>query len=213
MNLLEILSSKAEREEACSRIYGVVVGVVTALDKLGRAKVEFPWLAENVVSMWARVATPMAGANRGIMFMPEVHDEVLVAFDHGDVRAPYIIGSLWNGIEKPPQEKQDDDNNNIRIIKSRSHHMIILDDTSGSENIQIIDKSGNNKITIHASNNTMTLQVDGDIELKASKGKIVLDAKSVEITSSAETKITAGSSVDVQAKATMTLKGQTVNIN
>jgi len=213
MNLLEILSSREEREDACSRIYGVVVGVVAALDKSGRAKVEFPWLAENVVSTWARVATPMAGSNRGIMFMPEVHDEVLVAFDHGDVRAPYIIGSLWNGLEKPPQEKQDDGDNNLRIIKSRSHHMIILDDTSGSENIQIVDKSGKNKITINSSNNTMTLQVDGDIELKAPKGKIILDAQSVEITSSAATTMTAGSSVDIKAKATMTLKGQTVNIN
>jgi uncharacterized protein involved in type VI secretion and phage assembly len=142
MNLLEVLSSKEVREEACSRIYGVVVGVVTNNqdpDNLGKVKVKFPWLVENDESTWARVASPMAGANRGIIFIPEVDDEVLVAFDHGDVRAPYILGAVWNGTDKPPQEKGNDDKNNLRIIKSRSNHMIILDDTSGSEKIQIID--------------------------------------------------------------------------
>lgn len=216
MNLLEVLSSQTDREEVHSRIYGVVVGVVTNNqdpDGLGRVKVKFPWLVKDDESYWARIASPMAGPDRGIVFIPEVDDEVLVAFDHGDVRCPYVIGALWNGEDELPKEKEGDDENNLRIIKSRSNHLIILDDTDGSEKIEIVDKTEKNKITINSTENKMTLEVEGDIELKAPSGRITLDAKSVEITSSTETKIQAGSSMNVEASATMTVKGATVNIN
>jgi uncharacterized protein involved in type VI secretion and phage assembly len=216
MNLLEILSRKEDSGETQSRIYGVVVGVVTDNqdpDKLGRVKVSFPWLKEKAESDWARVASPMAGNDRGLVFIPEVKDEVLVAFQQGDVRAPYVIGALWNGVDKFIKEKDGDDNNNLRIIKSRSNHLIVLDDTSGSEKIQIIDSKGKNTITIDSQKNKITIQGEGDIELKASNGKIILDAQSVEIKSSAETKVEAGSTMDVKASSTMTIKGQMVNIN
>jgi uncharacterized protein involved in type VI secretion and phage assembly len=222
MNLLEILSSREEREAARHRIYGVVVGVVTNNDQgeegLGRVKVKFPWLEEEVESTSARLVSPMAGGDRGLVFIPDVGDEVLVAFDHGDVRAPYIIGALWNGVDKLPAEKRGDDENHRRLIKSRSRHMIMLDDTPGSEKIEITASAGHLKITIDSSHNTMTLQVDGDqaagtIELLALGGKIRLDAKSVEIHSSDATTIKADSSMNVQATSTMVIKGQTVNIN
>jgi uncharacterized protein involved in type VI secretion and phage assembly len=129
------------------------------------------------------------------------------------VRAPYVIGALWNGVDKFIKEKDGDDNNNLRIIKSRSNHLIVLDDTSGSEKIQIIDSKGKNTITIDSQKNKITIQGEGDIELKASNGKIILDAQSVEIKSSAETKVEAGSTMDVKASSTMTIKGQMVNIN
>lgn len=224
MNLLEILSGKEDRKETQNRIYGVVVGVVTSNqdpDKLGRVKVKFPWLEEKAESAWARVASPMAGNDRGIVFTPEVNDEVLVAFQHGDVRAPYVIGALWNNVDKFIKEKDGDDKNNLRIIKSRSNHLIVLDDTSGSEKIQIIDSKGKNTITIDSQKNKIILQGEGDIELKASSGKIILDAQSVEIKSSAGTKVEAGSTMDIKASATMdvkssatmNIKGATVNIN
>jgi uncharacterized protein involved in type VI secretion and phage assembly len=216
MNLLELLSSKEDRGEACSRIYGVAIGVVTNNqdpDSSGRVKVKFPWLVENDESTWAWVASPMAGPDRGLIFIPEVDDEVLVAFDHGDVRAPYIIGALWNGSDKLPREKAGDDKNNLRIIKSRSNHLIILDDTAGSEKIQIIDAKGKNQIIIDSNKDTITLQVAGDLVLKATNGKIMLDAKSVEMKSSADMKVTSGSTMDITASSTLNVKGKTVNIN
>ena len=173
----------------------------------------FPWLAKTGESNWARVASPMAGSDRGISFLPDVDDEVLVAFEHGDPRSPYVLGALWNGVDKPPAEKSGDNDNNRRVIKSRSKHRIVLDDTPGSETIEIVDKTGNNKITIDSGANKLTLQVDGDIELKAANGKIVLDAQSVEITSAGQTKIAASSSMDIKASQTLTVKGATVNIN
>jgi uncharacterized protein involved in type VI secretion and phage assembly len=215
MNLLELLPSEMDTATHTGKIYGVVIGIVTKNkdeDNLGRVKVRFPWLVNDDESYWARVATLMAGPGRGSFFLPEVDDEVLVAFDHGDTRFPYVIGALWNGVDKPPYNNADGANN-LRAIKSRSNHQIILDDTSRSAKIQIIDATGKNAITIDSKANTMTLQVEGNIVLKAAKGKIVLDAQSVEITSSRATKIEAGSTMEVTARQKMTVKGQTVHIN
>jgi len=215
MNLVDLLPSEMGYEAHLGKIYGVVIGIVTNNqdpDKLGRVKVRLPWLIDTTESYWARVATLMAGKGRGSFFLPEVDDEVLVAFEHGDVRFPYVLGALWNGVDTPPYDNADGANN-LRVIKSRSNHQIILDDTSGAEKIQILDKTGKNSLTIETSANTMTLQVEGDIVLKAANGKIVLDAQAVEITSSQATKVQAGSTMEVTARQTMTVKGQTVNIN
>jgi uncharacterized protein involved in type VI secretion and phage assembly len=215
MNLLDLLPSEMAYEAHLGRIYGVVIGIVTNNkdeENLGRIKVRFPWLVEDDESQWARVATLMAGPDRGSFFLPDVDDEVLVAFDHGDVRFPYVIGALWNGKDTPPYGNADGANN-VRAIKSRSKHQIILDDTNGSEKIQLIDKTEKNSITIASGANTLTLQVEGDIVLKAAKGKIILDAQSVEITSSQGTKMQAGSTMEATARQTLTIKGQTVNIN
>jgi uncharacterized protein involved in type VI secretion and phage assembly len=154
----------------------------------------------------------MAGKERGIYFLPEVDDEVLVAFEHGDVRFPYVVGALWNGKEAPP-ETNDDGKNNLRVIKSRSGHLIRLNDEDGKEKIEIIDKTEKNSIVFDTAKNTITITTDKDIALSASQGTIKLDARKIEIKSSADTKIEAGAGMDVKASATMNVKGATVNIN
>lgn len=215
MNLLEALTDEKERENRVGNIYGVVVGVVTNNqdpENMGRVKVKFPWLNDEDESTWARIATPMAGKERGVYFLPEVDDEVLVAFEHGDVRFPYVIGALWNGKEAPPA-KNEDGKNNIRVIKSRSGHVIRLNDEDGKEKIEIIDKTEKNSIVFDTTKNTITITTDKDITLSASQGTIKLDAQKIEIESSAETKIEAGAGMDIKASATMNIKGATVNIN
>ncbi len=216
MNLLEIVSDVEMREQWRCRRYGVVVGIVSNNqdpDGLGRVKVKFPWLAADQESNWARVAAPMAGKNSGITLLPKVDDEVLVAFENGDPCAPYVVGGLWNGKDTPPSEKGSDNANDLMVIKSRSGHLLIFSDRSGSEQIQVIDKTGRNKITIDSASNKFTLEVGGDIELKASAGKIVLDAQSVEIKSSAAIKVTANSTLELNATSTLTVKGQLINLN
>jgi uncharacterized protein involved in type VI secretion and phage assembly len=97
--LLELLNIGGGQHDD-GRITGVVIGIVTNNqdpDRLGRVKVRFPWLSGGTESHWARVATPMAGNGRGLYFLPEVDDEVLVLFERGDVRFPFVIGALWNG--------------------------------------------------------------------------------------------------------------------
>ncbi len=215
MSFFDILIDTEEREAMGSRIQGVVVGVVTNNedpDLMGRVKVKFPWLSDADESHWARIAAPMAGKERGVYFLPEVDDEVLVAFEHGDVRFPYVLGALWNGKEAPPA-KNEDGKNNIRVIKSRSGHVIRLNDEDGKEKIEIIDKSEKNSIVFDTSENTITITVDKDITLSAPQGTIKLDAQNVELKSSADTKIEAGAGMDVKANSTMNIKGATVNIN
>ena len=215
MSFFDILIDTEEREAMGSRIQGVVVGVITNNedpDLMGRVKVKFPWLSDADESHWARIAAPMAGKERGVYFLPEVDDEVLVAFEHGDVRFPYILGSLWNGKEAPPA-KNEDGKNSIRVIKSRSGHVIRLNDEDGKEKIEIIDKSEKNSIIFDTAENTITITTDKDITLSASQGAIKLDAQKIEIKSSADTKIEAGAGMDVKASSTMNIKGATVNIN
>jgi len=213
VNLYDLLLGSEDAR--AQRITGVVVGVVTNNqdpDGLGRVKVKFPWLSDEDESQWARLAVPMAGKDRGAYFLPEVDDEVLVVFEHGDVRFPYVVGALWNGQDTPPA-KNDDGKNNLRLIKSRSGHVIKLNDEDGKETIEIIDKSEKNSIIVDTANNTITITTDKDITLSAPKGTIKLDAQKIDIKSSADTKLEAGAGMDVKASATMNVKGATVNIN
>jgi uncharacterized protein involved in type VI secretion and phage assembly len=204
-----------QRDAHTQRIGGVVIGVVTNNqdpDGFGRVKVKFPWLSDTDESQWARLAVPMAGKDRGTYFLPEVDDEVLVVFEHGDVRFPYIVGALWTGKDKTPGDNKDG-KNNIRLIKSRSGHIIKLNDEDGKETIEIIDKSAKNSIVIDTAKNTIVITSEKDITLSATKGTIKLDAQKIELKSSAESKLEAGSKMDVKASGTMTIKGATVNIN
>lgn len=215
MNLCDLLSDPEGPKAVTSKIIGVVVGLVTNNqdpDKMGRVKLTFPWLSDEEEGYWARMAVPMAGNERGIYFLPEVNDEVLVAFEQGDARFPYVVGALWNGRDAPPAENGDG-KNNVRVIKSRSGHVIRLTDEDGKEKIELVDKSGNNSVVFDTAENTITITADKDIVLSASKGSIKLNARQIEVTSSADAKIEAKAGVDVKAGATMNIKGQVVNIN
>ena len=215
MNLLKLMTPSPVHDLYACKIYGVVVGVVTNNkdpDKLGRLKVRFPWLSEENESHWARLATLMAGEDRGTVFFPEVGDEVLIAFEHGDIRFPYVIGALWNGVDTPPHDNADGANN-LRLIKSRSGHVIQLDDTSGSEKIEIIDSSGSNRIVINTADNTITIAADADITIQSQRGALQLSGNGIELKSQAGVRIEASQNVDVQAGAQLNLKGALVNIN
>jgi uncharacterized protein involved in type VI secretion and phage assembly len=197
------------------RFYGVVVGIVTNNqdpDNMHRVKVRFPWLNQDHESNWARVATSMAGNGRGAYFLPEVDDEVLVAFEHGLIDQPYIIGSLWNGKDQPPESNQNGENNH-RAFKSRSGHIIRFNDQDGQETIEIIDKTGNNKIIIDSSNNTVTIEASSDIEIKSATGKLTMSAIGIELKSQADVKIEATSNMDLKANAQVSVKGTIINLN
>lgn len=213
---MSILAGLLASPNEQGRFYGVTVGLVTNNqdpDKLGRVKVRFPWLSDEEESHWARVLTPMAGNGRGLYFLPEVDDEVLVAFEHGLMEFPYVLGALWNGKDAPP-ETNDDGENNIRVIKSRSGHIIGLDDTDGEEKIEIIDQSGNNYITIETAKNTITITSAKDVVIEAKQGTLKLDAKNIEITSSAKTNLQAKGGLDLNGRPeNTTIQGKEVHIN
>jgi uncharacterized protein involved in type VI secretion and phage assembly len=204
-----------DRANAC--FWGVAVGVVTNNkdpDGLGRVKVSLPWLADGFETDWARIANPMAGAARGLYTLPEVDDEVLVGFEHGRVDAPFVLGALWNGKDKPP-ESNADGKNDRRSLTSRSGHVIRLTDTSGGERVEIIDKTGKNTVVLDTPTNTVTVSADADVVVRATKGKLTLAGDAgVEISSGkGGVKLTAGTDVNVKANTQLVLKGATVDIN
>lgn len=212
MSITDIFEVHRQNQSA---ILGVVSGIVTNNkdpDGLGRVKVKIPRLSGDDESNWARVATFMAGKDRGAFFLPEVDDEVLVAFEYGDINMPYILGGLWNGLDKP-FETNSNGQNDKRVIKSRSGHLIRLNDQSGAEKIEIVDKTGKNLIILDTQNNKIMISSDQDIELSAPKGKLTLTARDIEMKSSAATKVEASAVMELTATGNVTVKGATVNIN
>ena len=119
----ELLSAPAgeTEEEEPKRFYGVTIGkVINLIDLmlLGRVQLQLPFIDDLDLSPWARIAVPMAGALSGVAFLPQIGDEVLVAFEHGDVNVPYVIGSLWNGMAPPPPNLPDPGRRCERVTRS-----------------------------------------------------------------------------------------------
>ena len=193
---------------------GMVIGIVTNnMDpqEMGRVKVKYPWLSDNDESAWARVVAPMAGNGRGFLYLPEVDDEVLIGFEHGDIHRPFVLGAMWNGIDKLPllasQAVGSDGKVNKRVIKSRSGHTIVLDDTSGGEEITIIDKTGNNKIILHSPDNSMQIKVQGNLTIEA-QGKITIKGQAgVDLSSDAKLTAKGQAGVDITSDASLSIKG------
>ena len=198
-----------------SRMPMLGVGVVSNNDgdeKLGHIRVRLPWLGDDVESMWARIAAPMAGDQRGTWFLPEVGDEVLIGFVRGDTALPVVLGSLWSEADKPPATSSDE-RKNVRIIKSRSGHVVRLDDTEGAEKIEIIDKQSNS-IVFDAANNKITIHAASDITITSDKGKIAISGASVEIESTqGAVKITSAQNMTIQAGPSMALKAGMIDLN
>lgn len=160
---------------AASSQTGFMIGIVTNNDDpqgQGRVKVKFPALTEKDESDWARVVSVGGGPTRGVMFTPEVNDEVLVGFEQGDIHFPYVLGGLWNGSDAPPKAKGEvikSGRVTKRIIRSRLGHEIILDDSDGSPSILLKDKSGN-EVLIDSKANLIKISSKGRVEISAQSG-------------------------------------------
>lgn len=190
------------------RANGIAVGIVTNLEDpegLGRVRVKYPHLNDQE-SQWARLVAPMAGQERGFFFRPEVEDEVLIAFELGDVRRPYILGGLWSSVDKPPPDDGNAAENNWRFIHSRSGHIVKLDDTSGGEKVEIIGKDEKHKIIIDVAGDKIQIICDsGDVEVKAEAGTVNIEAQEINLS--------ATQNMTLEAGGTMTINGQMVKIN
>ena len=171
------------------RWYGVLPALVTDIkdpDNQGRVKVTLPWSPDAQGARyegWARLATLFGGKDRGSWFVPDVDDEVLVAFEHGDPRRPYVLGGLWNGRDAPPASMDGAGQNNKKVLCSRNGVKITLDDQSGQEQL-ILETPGGQTITLKDG--------PGQISLEDSNGNsIKLEAAGITITASAKVTIKA----------------------
>lgn len=171
MSLLDLMSRDSGWDE--KKVPGVIIGIVTKVDEeTARVKLKFPVLNEEDESDWARIATLMGGDGAGTFYLPEVGDEALCAFEHGDIRFPYVLGFLW-GKDKPPEKKQPK-----RLIKSRSGNQILLDDTKDETAIVITTKGGMT-IKLEDKPGTLTVQsADGmSIKMEDKDGKLTVATK------------------------------------
>jgi uncharacterized protein involved in type VI secretion and phage assembly len=165
------LASAANIKESESDPVKQYPGVVTAIVKnlqdpngQGRIELQFPWLSDSLRSYWAPVAAPLAGRHRGMFFMPEIDDEVLVAFEHGSFDHPYIIGFLWNGVDMPPETDLKN-----RVIKTPGGHTLRFEDGEG--NRIVVRSSSGQTITLDDTESSITLAGGGRI-LKMSNGVV-----------------------------------------
>ena len=212
MSLLDSITNVEEHTQRAKLLKGVVCAIVTQNyddKKLGRVKVRFPWLSEDNETDWIRVAVPMAGAKRGHYFIPEIDDEVLVAFEHGDVNRPLVIGSLWN-IEDTAKDDAPEKDNNIKKYTSRCGHELIFEETESEEKIQILtqgghkiimdDTSSKEKIEIHSNAGHHLILDDA-----SGKEKVILKDKTgknfMEIDSN-KNSIAIESDLDISIKST-----------
>lgn len=171
-----------------SPIYGMVVAKVTANDDpeaLGRVKLMFPWLSDDYESDWARAVQLGAGPSSGAVFLPEVGDEVLVAFEFGDVRRPYLIGGLYNGIDKPRLGDSLFDNGKVkrRGFVSRKGHRLVFFDDDGTSGIALLSSDGNLRLALN--------QTDGEIR--------IFGDKLVTVEAAQKLKLKAGTDIEVEA--------------
>lgn len=207
-----LLPDDPETEET---IFGVVIGLVTNVTddplQLNRVMVEFPTL--QVSSAWARVCSFAAGPNRGAFFLPKVDDEVLIAFESGDVSSPYVIGALWNGVDPPPVAAEE--TQTVSQIQTASGAYLQFkdsDDGSGMS-ITLTDANGN-QLVINTEDNSITLTSTGNITLQA-QGKLTLTAaSSVEIAAQGGSlTLSASSNAALLANGEVTVTGSVIRLN
>jgi uncharacterized protein involved in type VI secretion and phage assembly len=212
MNLVATAPRETDHEAG-----GVVKGLAIALvtqnkddEGLCRVKVRYPWHDKPSESYWARLATPMAGGNRGLVLIPEVGDEVLVAFEREDLRFPCVLGALWNGKDKPPVANGDGKNDKRKFVSRKNHYLLFDDGTKGVVELAhqkgrrvVLDDNGfavqdekGNRVTVDSASGAMTIEAKGQLNIKA-----------------ATITIEASGTLEVKASSTLTIRGSLVNIN
>ncbi len=197
-----------DAEERADRLYEAVIGKVvnnTDPDGLSRVKVHIPILGGEDETWWAPLAALGAGKDRGWYFLPEVDDEVVVMFVHGDISRPVVIGALWNGNDVAPDENGG--GNERKTIVSRAGSKIILDDDEGTITLE----DGNGDGTIVIADDKITIEsATGDVCLQAPKGEMSVVANEIKATGSMNCHVESQSGgLNIGGDAAVTIKGGT----
>ncbi|MFL5927442.1 MAG: VgrG-related protein [Gaiellaceae bacterium] len=189
-------------------VQGAVPAVVTQVkddpDSLHRVKVKFPWLDESFSSDWARVVFPGAGADRGLAWMPEIDDEVLVCFEQGDFRRPYVLGGLFNGVDLPKDADSlvdaADGKIGVRAFTTREGHSLKFTDTESGKGVKLATGGDQvESLELDAAGHTITISSSGNITIKSGDSGTI--------------SIKAGTSMTLEATSSLELKAPTVKIN
>jgi uncharacterized protein involved in type VI secretion and phage assembly len=209
---------------------GLVIGQVTDVNdpsKRGRVRLKLPWLSDDYTSGWARVLQVGAGKDRGIYWLPEVGDEVVVGFDRGDFDSPFVLGNLYNGVDTlPPLDAEAIDGSNGAIVRralrtKAGHQIVFAESSGGADEIRVETAGGKFKLVLDKKNTEILVDSDGKVTIKskqgvsvdAGTGKLEMKGQSVEITGqTVKLASQAGASVELAASAT-TIKGTPIQLN
>lgn len=221
-------------------INGVMVATVTNIndpEKLGRVKLKFPVRENEHETDWAPIVSLMTGSAMGMMFIPDVGDEVLVAFHLGHLNQPFVIGSLWNSQKKPPTYEQT---NKIRKIRTKKGHEVIFDDndsaakltlktpdghkiefddqkdtikmlTSSNQEVSVTGGSSGN-VTLKAGSSKIEITQTGDITINATKA-VTIKGPQINVQATAKLSLAASAAVELKSDGIVTIKGAMVKIN
>lgn len=223
--MLEELLASSFREEKDTKMHGVYSAIVTDNKDpkaFGRVKVKIPIIDNQQEFEWMRVATLVAGNSKGTMFIPEIGDEVLVAFMMGDIKSPIVIGSLWTEKQLPDGFN---DTNDIKKIKTKLGHEIIFNDNSKEAAVTVKTKKGHklemsektNEVILSTSdsNHKVTLnEKSGSVEIKSGntvislnqKGEVKIEGSNSISVQGGQVKLQATSNLEIKANANMTLQ-------
>ena len=210
-----------EREDAVPERWG---GVVTAIvtnnndpEDQGRVKLKYPWMSDDVETGWARVAGIGAGDGRGLYCLPEVNDEVVVVFEHGDVDRPLVIGGLWNGVDAPTvpsSEAIQNGNVHTRAFKTRSGHTLtFVDDSEGKVELQT---AGGHQLTLDDQNQVVQIETSGGIVFKLddSNGGVTIQCSGkLQIDAQQDIALKAGMNMNLEATGQVVIRGATIDLN
>ncbi|TMF11579.1 MAG: VgrG-related protein [Chloroflexi bacterium] len=234
LGLASLGSSNGHASAGGAPINGVVVALVTDNNdpnNAARVKLKFPWLDDDYESDWARITQLGAGPDSGAHFIPEVNDEVLVAFEFGDIRRPYVVGSLHNGQDKPKLGNGLFDNGKVKrrgFISRKGHQFIFFDDASKA-GLAFISSDGKLKISLNETNSEihissqgkvhvesqqdMTLESQANINLKAGQGLKLEAGTDLKMKGSSGASLEGGSQVEVKASGQLKITGAMVDVN
>jgi phage protein D/phage baseplate assembly protein gpV len=176
-------------------------------DKMGRVKVKFPQLGSNMVSEWARVATMNAGKDRGVFMYPQPGDEVVVGFEHGDARRPFVLGSLFTGTEPLHADLSDAQGRKSKFGVKTDHQIL-----AHSEKELKLHSSEKMIIEIKGNPGDLNVDADGNVEQKAAKNFKASAGQNFEVSANSSVKIKGSGSVEIESSGQLKVKGSTVSV-
>jgi len=217
-----LLSEQINHRAPLDRWPGTVVAVVTDTsdpDGLGRVKVKYPWMSEDADSFWARVISPGAGKEAGLFMVPDVGDEVMVVFEHGDFDHPYVLGGVWNGKNKVPPPAAGAGNSEKPKVRTwyslTGHHISVYDNadnkieivTAGGHSLTMSDKdkkielvtSSGQKLLVDDQSNNIAMETQGTLSIESVGAMNLKSDASLTVQSSAAMTIKAGASLKLEA--------------
>ncbi len=209
-------SGSSNGKVGSDHVYGVVTAVVTGNDdpeKQGRVKFKMPAMSSTYESNWAPVVQAGAGPDSGAAYIPEVQDEVLVAFANGDVTQPFVIGGLHNGVDKPRLGDGLFDNGKVtrRGFVSRKGHRLVFFDADGASGIALITSDNKLRVALNESGNE--LHIYGDVKVVVESGnELDLTAKKISVKADSDFTLRAGK-VTIKSDSVVDIDGSVIQLN